>query len=206
MITLMAILAKEAMESINNKEKRQLEKIFGEIEKEIQADEALKSILTLQKVDNLEKLFLFINNPGLKEKLREKLDRLKISLSEIKISLLESAREINEEFEKIGVEDEIIYYSLNVFKNGEKISGKIIKEILNNENKQENGHTKDKKIEFYEFDSKTNEVKKSSITELKKEAERTEEELIEKKKKEDITNPDFGMPKRGNPGVNGPGL
>jgi len=214
MITLMAMLAKEAVENIRDKEKKHLEKVFQKVEKEIQEDDALKSILSLNKVDNMEKLFLFINNQKLKKEIERELEGLGIGLEEVKISILNSAKEFNEKLKEIGLRESVIYYSMAAFRNGEKISGKIIKAMLEDTQMKidkERVKTKEKDVEVYEVDGKSKEVKKSSFKEMsKKEIERTEEEIRRKKLMDEETkeqkNPGMGMPTRGNPGVNGPGL
>lgn len=216
MVTLMAILAKEAIENIRDKEKKHLEKIFQKIEKEIQEDETLKSIISLNRVDNVEKLFLFIDNQKLKKELQRELQRLGIELKEIKISILNSAKEFNKHLEKIGIDESVIYYSMAAFRNGEKISGKVIKAMLEGSQvKLEEEKNKLKELEVYEFNNKNKKVRKTSlknISKRKKEIEETEESIRKKKLMDDgheiaeQKNHDIGMPKRGNIGISGPGL
>jgi hypothetical protein len=220
----MAVLVKEALNELDKKEKDIIKDIFKKIEDEIQNDNTLKSILSLNKIDDLNKLFMFLDNPSLKQEIEKTLGKLNITMHNIKIDVLNSNDDLNKKIENMREKkaaDDVLYVSMSAFRNtGEKISGAIIAaqaglfgdKEKNKEKEKTVSRNRDKEdIQVIEVTDERK-VKKNRLSDMIRESVEREEEFLRKKKLEDDSferkekNPEMGMPRRGNPGVNGPGL
>jgi len=199
MVTLMAFLVKEAVENVKEKEKNVFKSLFQNIEKEINEDKALQVILKLNKIDTLDKLYTFISNKQLKEKIKETIERTGIEGKDIKISILSSSKDMQKKMNELGLEAEnFLFISLAAFKNGDRIAGSVIKAMI-----EENGkiRKKENEINVYEVDPKEKKYEKTNLKEIKQ-----REKLIEEEKERRKKELEFGAPSRRNPGVEGPGL
>jgi hypothetical protein len=199
MVTLMAFLVKEAVENVKEKEKNVFKSLFQNIEKEINEDKALQVILKLNKIDTLDKLYTFISNKQLKEKIKETIERTGIEGKNIKISILSSSKDMQKKMNELGLEAEnFLFISLAAFKNGDRIAGSVIKAMI-----EENGkiRKKENEINVYEVDPKEKKYEKTNLKEIKQ-----REKLIEEEKERRKKELEFGAPSRRNPGVEGPGL
>lgn len=203
MITFLAYLTKEAVETLKDKQKDFLEKIFKKIEGIIKEDEVIKKLLLVSNIKDMEQLSFYIaaKNPELKKEIENYLKKIDLKEKDIKIAILNSSAELDREIDRLGEDtaNQIIYFSITAFKNGEKISGKILKTLLFNDEREKNSPSK-----FYEVDVKNKKVKEKTKKEVllaKKEQERYDEELEKKKKKY----PEIGIPGK-DIGVQGPGL
>ena len=199
MVTLMAFLVKEAVENVKEKEKNVFKSLFQNIEKEINEDKALQVILKLNKIDTLDKLYTFISNKQLKEKIKETIERTGIEGKKIKISILSSSKDMQKKMNELGLEAEnFLFISLAAFKNGDRIAGSVIKAMI-----EENGkiRKKENEINVYEVDPKEKKYEKTNLKEIKQ-----REKLIEEEKERRKKELEFGAPSRRNPGVEGPGL